>query len=101
MNIYIVQPKNYIFDYDTYDSFVCIAESEDEAKLLHPGKYFATKYIDIGKLELAKDPNTKSFDPYYSSDWQYLPNELDAKLIGIAIETETLSKVICSSYNAG
>ena len=38
MNIYLVQ-QDIVKGYDTYDSFVCVAKSEQEAREIHPSDY--------------------------------------------------------------
>ncbi len=80
MNIYLIsQSENN--NYDTYDSAVVIAESEDKAKIMHPS----------GKM----DWDGKS--AYYS--WADSSN-VAVKLIGNANDDEE-SAIICASFNAG
>ena len=76
MNLYLIsQDTNN--DYDTYDSAVVAAESEDIAQTIHPG----------------------------NKAWAAMPDWTDAEnvsveLIGIAKEG-TEQGVICASFNAG
>tara|TARA_R110002020_G_C15830035_1_gene734090 strand:- start:180 stop:419 length:240 start_codon:yes stop_codon:yes gene_type:complete len=79
MNIYLCsQWENR--GYDTYDSFVCVANSEDEARSTLPSSYFDW------------DENPR--------DWCESPDKVDVTLLGKANEDQ-VAGVICSSYNAG
>lgn len=67
--------------WDTYDSAVVCAESEEEARNTHPASY-----VKPGE--------------WYLSNWTNSPEEVIVQYIGVA--TDGLGKgVICSSYNAG
>lgn len=69
--------------YDTYDSCVVAAESEEAARLIHPA--YGADY------------------PWgYSrgSSWARSPERVQVELIGTAVEG-TKSGVICASFNAG
>lgn len=74
-------------NYDTYDSAVVVAESEDEAKKIHPSNY------DGREVELKSSGNE-----YWS--WCYL-EDVQVKKIGVADESQYNERVICASYNAG
>jgi len=84
MNIYLCsQDEN--CDYDTYDSFVCYAETEEEARNLYP---------------TSPDYNTEpEWDkiPYH---WASTPDNVTVKLFGTALPGSEAG-VICSSFNAG
>lgn len=77
----ISQDKN--DDYDTYDSAVVAAATEEEARHMTP------RGRDIGENESA-----------WSCDWVKDPNDVTVKLVGTATEG-TKKGVICASYNAG
>jgi len=80
MKLYLIsQSKN--DDYDTYDSAVVCAESEEEAKKINPD----------GGITTDKEER-------YSS-WTTLEH-VDVEYIGEAKEGSE-SEVICSSFNAG
>ncbi len=64
--------------YDTYDSAVVCAETEDEARHIHPG----------GGHDWAADT------------WCRNPSDVDVVLIGEAIE-QLLKGVVLTSFNAG
>ena len=71
--------------WDDYDSAVVAANTEKEAKYIHPNGF--------------DDP----FDEKKPNDWGWgwtTPNRVTAKCIGEAIEG-TNKGVICASYNAG
>jgi hypothetical protein len=63
-------------DYDTYDSAVVVAESEDAARRMHPSQ-----------------------DDWCSWEWCDV-TEVKVELIGAANENQKPG-VICASYNAG
>jgi hypothetical protein len=65
--------------YDTFDSCVVAAETEDEAKKIHPAE-------GLHKT-------------WYYNEWATSPDSVLAKLIGEAIP-ETKCGVILTSYNA-
>lgn len=75
MNLYRIS-QNWNTGYDTYDSAVVAAESEDEARLIHPSEM-----------------------RYSTSSWCD-PAAVEVTLIGKAVDG-TISGVICASYNAG
>ena len=97
MKIYLVS-QNIVSGYDTYDSFVAVAESEEDARSMHPsefvthikdGKWMGT-YTEGGEYE------------YYSLDWpQYdKVSEIQVKYIGEASNDMKIG-VVCASFNAG
>ncbi len=101
MKLYLLS-QSYRSGYDTYDSCVVCAESEDEAKYIHPSrfvthyrgeKWYGTYSNNSGEYETENDE--------YGS-WVTIPNldKLEIKYLGEA--TEGLDKgVILSSFNAG
>lgn len=74
----ILQTEN--DDYDTYDSAVVAAETEEDARLINPD----------GKEE---------FGMAYSS-WCKTPDDVTVKYLGIAAEG-TQAGIILGSFNAG
>jgi len=70
--------------YDTYDSCVVCAESEEDAKKIHPSGY-------------RNDEVTEEEEKY--GTWTTLSN-VDAEYIGEAKEGSERG-VVCSSFNAG
>lgn len=81
MNLYkLTQSVNN--DYDTYDSAVVAAKTEEDAKFIHPsGRRFITK------------------DDYFG-DWVKKVEDIKAELIGKAVKG-TEAGVIVASFNAG
>ena len=79
MNLYLIsQTEN--CDWDTYDSAVVAAPSEEAAKTMHPNG------------EVVSETNYRG--------WVKSPESVSCQLIGVAIDG-TPQKVICSSFNAG
>ena len=93
MNIYLCQQSTNN-DYDTYDSFVCYANDENEARHLHPDRN--VKWLDgTWKYEF---PNGNQ--QYCSNgDW-CMPEDVDVAFIG-TIEEDVKAGVILASFNAG
>lgn len=74
-------------DLGTFDSCVVAAYSEDEAKQIHPYIEFEGFYTSVDEL----------WDTY---TWANCPENVECKLIGIAVDVKPNS-IICSSFNAG
>lgn len=75
--------------YDTFDSMVVAAETEQEARLIHPTETWVfTKEI-------------QGYD-YWKNDftWASSPESVEVKLIGEAVEG-TAKGIILASFNAG
>lgn len=84
MNLYLIsQTANH--EYDTYDSAVVAAETEDAAKRIHPAG-------DGMKIPQG--------DVWEARTWVNDPSLVTAKLIGIAVDG-TKEGVIIASYNGG
>jgi hypothetical protein len=81
MNLYVIsQTAN--DDYDTYDSAVVAAESEDEARMIHPNRI-----IDW-------DGEPKDFDTWTAA------KNVKVELIGQAVTGVEMS-IIVASFRAG
>lgn len=70
-------------DYDTYDSVIVCAESEDKARLIRPDM---TKWDQVS--------------PYYYGSWVKTSDEVNVKYLGEADSTISQG-VVLASYNAG
>lgn len=84
MNIYLVDTVAKV-DYDQYDSFVVVADSEEEAKATHP----STLYGEVQSENTDKDDLWTPF------------KDIRVELIGVADSEYKEKTVICSSFNAG
>lgn len=89
MNIYLIsQTEN--LGYDKYDSAVVVAESEEQAKSIHPsGRLF--------------DPDAEDYLrwDYTFSSWASNPENVKATWIGTAGSHLNAGHVVCASFNAG
>jgi len=83
-NLYVIR-QNVNNDWDTYDSAVVVAKTEEEARTIHPD---GNRWID-GKWEGWSSTNT----------WCN-PEEVEAELIGTTT-TAASGTVVVSSFNAG
>lgn len=97
MNIYLVmQDEN--DDWDTYDSMVVYAETELEARLMHPDGYDWSDELD----------NWSALDPQWgprivrNHGWASHIKYVEAILLGSTNETiEECDEIILKSFNAG
>jgi len=80
MNLYLLEQTDNN-DYDTYDNMIVCAESEQDARTIHPD---GSTFVE----------NTMR------SSWAKLSENITCKLIGIAIEGATRG-VELASFNAG
>ena len=96
MNIYLITAKNH-GGYDTYDSAVVVAESEDAARVTSPSDYY--RWID-GQWHFVYAYG--SSEPERSrDDWPNNPLDsgvVDVQLVGAAAPGSEAG-VVCSSYN--
>lgn len=80
MNMYLIS-QSVNNGYDTYDSAVVVAESEEAARSIHPGGYSNW------------DGEAKNYNTWCAKDY------VNVQLIGTA--AENVSGIICASFNAG
>ena len=75
-------------DYDTYDSFVCVANSEDEIKKCISIDEYNERVIDMS-----------GNDDYEDSVWfQDFQGEIHIEEVNLNVDKPY---IVCSSYNAG
>lgn len=75
--IFLIERTDNGTTWDTYDSFVCIAENEESAKMTHPNTY----------------------NPVFGEhSWVRSVNDVSAKFLGF---TELPPQIVCASFNAG
>jgi len=95
MNLYLLTQDS-VEGYDTFDSAVVAAPSEDAARCTHPVSYYTG--------DLSRDCWIDEPKSYAGHDevhgWPGKPSEVTVRLIGTAVE-DTKAGVICASYNAG
>lgn len=82
MNLYLIS-QDVNTGYDTFDSAVVAAETEEEAKTIHPADYNSDEPVTENTGDV----------------WSPL-SKVQCKLLGTAIES-TEKGVICASFNAG
>lgn len=92
MNLYLVH-QNANDGYDTYDSAIIAADTESDAKMLHPND----ERVWLDGAWRYKDQSRTN--PYYDDSWT-LPQFVTAELIGVA-KDGTVAGVILASFNAG
>ena len=90
MNLYLIsQTANR--DWDTYRNAVVAAESEEEAKTIHPG----------GDLRIPLRPRERGGFHHLYRTWVDDPAQVTAKLIGTAAEGTKAGEIVCVSFCAG
>ena len=82
MNLYLLM-QNVTMGYDTYDSVVVAAETEEEARLIHPENW-----------------SDNPWNRRYAHSWAISPEDVTVELLGVAVEGIEKG-VILSSFNAG
>ena len=103
MKLYLIKQDDNC-GYDTYDSAVVIATSEEEARQIHPSTYY--KSIDgvwherheiNGKEEFRPASEDLEWGPY--GEWT-TPENVTVTCIGAATQGK-VGDVVCASFNAG
>lgn len=89
MNLYLVRRTDDIV-YDEYDSFVCAAESEEQARSMLP----------FGE-ELVRGEPKENIRSLTIWEWTNDLNKIKVEYIGKADEKYTKLTVILASFNAG
>ena len=107
MNLYLLT-QNDATGYDTYDSCVVAAESEQAARGTHPG-YTTDRRADLDRDmweeftwlddRVCHEKGWVAMRTAYSG-WASRPSLVTVKLIGEAVRG-TPAGVICASFNAG
>lgn len=95
MNLYIIwQTKN--TEYDTYDSAVVVAESEEEAVQIHPG-------YEAGYEAGYEDWNEKTWRQEQGNygTWVKSPEDVQVRYLGKAEPNLQKNHVVLASFNAG
>lgn len=100
MKLYLIS-QNVSNGYDTYDSAVVAATSEDAARKIHPSDY-KDGYDDERNQWYSTDVNgERYYSMYTGSDWATSAEQVTVELIGEAAEGVVGPGVIVSSFNAG
>ena len=85
MNLYLIsQTENE--GYDTYDSAVVCAETEEQAQMIHPGHLIHPDVVWDGKAV--------QWGTWCDAE------QVKVQLVGSAVPGTKLGTVICSSFNA-
>lgn len=86
--------------WDTYDSMVVIAESEEAAKRIHPWEgVFYNESIETFCFHRSWDPDNRN-EVYHGDTWPHNLSEIKVERIGVADENSKPG-VVCASFNAG
>lgn len=101
MNIYRIS-LNENTGYNTYDSAIVVANSEDEARKIHPRSFNRFEPDKEIEFILSKDGFLISNDIWwgYDGDWCGAPKEVNVQLVGTTDIYDKI-RILCTSYNAG
>ena len=94
-------------DYDTHDSCVVVAETEEEAKMIHPDgeALYKTGFDEWDNKEktgwFSVDATSAWFIGFADHYWCKNPSKVTATCIGEAESSLTAGTVVCASFNAG
>ena len=94
-NLYLIHASEEYLGYDTYDSAVVCANSEQEAKCIHPDG----DYVFINEKLISKECGYACHDKYFRG-WAH-PNDVQVTFVGVAAKGMQPGTVVCASYNAG
>ena len=97
-NLYLIQDGYEYRDYDTYDSAVVCANSEAEAKRIHPDGvciFISGKYVAKNSVGYIK--NGHVYDHF--NGWIH-PKDVQVTFVGVAAKGIQPGTVVCASYNA-
>ena len=92
-NLYLIYQDTHKY-YNFYDSAVVAADSEDDARSIHPDGY---KRIG-NKWAIRRKDGTYFFEESLTDDQWCAPSEVKATLIG-QTSTEEAGAIVCSSFN--
>ena len=94
MNLYLLtQTKNN--GYDTYDSMVIAANSEEDAKHL---RFVRTHLYSKHVFDVRSKPVWRD---YYQTDFNYDDWSLNPTITLLAIDALVEEGIVCASFNAG
>ncbi len=99
MNLYLIS-QNVECGYDTYDSVVVAAESEDDARNIHPDYPDFVTHVKGNKWMGTYTKSDEEYDNDWSGSW---PRYCDIGKIKVRYLGSTNQKrgVILASFNAG
>lgn len=106
MKLYLIQ-QDVNLGYDTYDSAVVIATSEEEARRIHPREYYTFvngvwnewEWTDEEMTEMIINPCDPDLFWGAYGEWT-TPENVTVTCIGTATQGQ-VGDVVCSSFNAG
>ena len=100
MKLFLIS-QDRINDYDSYDSAVVAAESESDARSVHPSTYVThvTNSKWMGTYSGGKDKGVE-YNNDCGSGWPKY-SDIDCISVEYLGETDKGRGVVCASYNAG
>ena len=88
MNIYLVKRTDEV-SYDEFDSFVCVAESEDMARNMKPVLWGNPRKFEKVKWEEER------------TTWARGIKDVTVHYLGKAAQLKREPQIVCASFNAG
>ena len=94
MNIYIVTRQDYHYKGEDYESFVCAAETENDAKMLHPEDF----RMELDERGFFKPAPTAGCKCNLAMDyWAKKPESISVELVGVTSKNYDVEQVILAS----
>ena len=94
-NLYLITSPEEYLDYDTYDSAVVCANSEAEARCIHPN---GVSIFTNGRFVHKESGYVSRLNDF--EGW-VPPHELHVTFVGVAAKGMQPGTVVCASFNAG
>ncbi len=85
--------------YDTYQGAVVVAESAEQAKLIHPSWWVCDHARIVNFLLNGEKIYDNGYDCWKSDSWVNSPDEVEVTLIGTT--NEPVGTIILTDFNAG
>ena len=93
-NLYLIYAGEYL-GHETYSSAVVCANSEQEARCVHPnGRYVFANGSFVSKQ------TRRSFPSGHFSGWVH-PDKVKVTFVGVAARDILPGSIVCASFNAG
>lgn len=97
MTLYLYHiTQDIVIGWDTFSDAVVAAKDEDDARTIHPRTvWWGTQKEGVIRITDVDD------DARIYKDWPTDPEQIQVKLIGVAVEEIQAPCAICASFHAG
>ena len=98
MNLYLISQDSNI-GYDTFDSAVVVAETEDQARRVSPSNFY--EWSDEHNSWMFRYNDGTRTPEKHSHDWVSDLTKIEVSLLDTALPSLKAEEVVCASFNAG